>query len=151
MALVLSLVGAIGWLYRELEDALADLNLTMNEFGVSVVLLMLDPTPVSSMDLAFHLKVSRGTLWPTLRKLESTGCMVRRRDRSHRGTARFRLTSRGRKRAEETLNRYLVSLVAIGNRLPRTEWPVLARVCAALRDAPTSPDERPTPFQSFDS
>lgn len=142
IALILAIAETGDYLRLEFERILGTVGMAEKEFALLVVLYLLDPVPLSPADAGYYLGWSRSALLLTVRKMEKARFVAREKDRGRSDSTGIALTRSGCREISKRLNKYLSALVAIEQRLPEAEKPVLLSLCAALRGITIPP---PTP------
>ncbi len=138
VAFMLSLARAASTLQDELTKELEALHLTGRDFTTLLVLFALDPSPVTPSDLAYHVGVSRAALSHTVRKLEASGLLLRKKN-----PALISLTHSGLRTASRALDQFTDRMTEIGNRVPDPDQTSAAAICESLQRTVSSASGRP--------
>lgn len=115
---------AFGRAYKPILDKL---GLTYTQYVAMVALSEEDDQTVGT--LGEKLFLESNTLTPILKKLESEGFLVRRRDPADERQVRVTLTPAGRKLVEMDPGAALTDVIGLGD-----EFPVVQQTVAQLRD-----------------
>lgn len=134
---MLSLARAASALQDELTKELEELCLSGRDFTTLLVLFALDPSPVTPADLAYHVGVSRAALSHTLRKLEASGHLRRKRNPDL-----VSLTHSGLRTTSRALDQFTDRMIEIGNRVATPDQTTAAAICAGLQRADSNSSER---------
>jgi DNA-binding MarR family transcriptional regulator len=113
---------------RAYKPILAELGLTYTQYITIVALWEEDDQTVSG--LGEKLFLESNTLTPILKKLETMGYLIRRRDPADERQVRVSLTEAGRRLREKGLNMTLVKQTG----LPVEEFSRLQKAVSNLRD-----------------
>lgn len=93
-------------LRARLSDTLARHRLSDLQFAALVVLIEIQPEPISMALLAEHTSVSRSAMTEALDKLEALHFASRTRDRYDRRVIQVQITAAGRAKADRAIDDY---------------------------------------------
>lgn len=125
---MLTLAAAATRLQRELADELEAFQLDGRDFTTLLILYTLDPSPVTTSDLACHAGVTQRDMSVVLQKLEASDLLLWKRN-----PATVSLTRTGLCIASRALNRFIDRLTSISHRLPRLDPTVAAEIGSCLQ------------------
>lgn len=149
IALILRLCEVSVEVRHGLEKLLQRLGLSDRSFAALVALYTLDPEPVSTADLVYHLDSPRSTVATTLDGLVHSGHVERTHDPHHRGATRLQLTPAGRASVDLAVPRFLDAAARLSRHLPADSCTVIATLCEVLQAECRATGTTPSDTQSL--
>jgi MarR family 2-MHQ and catechol resistance regulon transcriptional repressor len=117
-------------LTSKLKLSLDDFNLSEGQFAVLDALYHLGP--LSQKNLSSKLLKSGGNITMVIDNLEKSGYVQRKRNKNDRRYYNIELTTRGRKKIEETLPGQVDLITNMFNTLNKSEQKELQKLCKKL-------------------